>query len=214
LEVRKENYSIDIFSVHSPLFSLNTIGCKEGNSSEFTSISVSGLSQLKSLFTDNGNYICNNLTKKNNCCTNSSKIIIRDNYHLFIDIIKHSQARNTNTGDTELKAFKESYVLNSTLFQNLSISTTYSKVERIGMLPVCEIVSKQKLHGISLNRPLQCNYFKNMVTSMGLCYSFNSLRMNTIFKSSAVVEEWNTVFGSVDSSESKAFISPTNIFLW
>ena len=48
-----------------------------------------------------------------------------DNYELFIDIIKHSQARNTTFSDFERKAFAENYVLNSTLFQNLTISKTY-----------------------------------------------------------------------------------------
>ena len=126
-----------------------------------------------------------------------------DNYELFIDIIKHSQARNTTFSDFERKAFAENYVLNSTLFQNLTISKTFRQVERIGMLPFCEIVPKLKLHGISKDFPFQCNYFKNLVTSKGLCYSFNSHGMNTILKSSPAVDKWNFVVGSINSSEGK-----------
>ena len=71
------------------------------------------------------------------------------------------------------------------------------------MLPFCEIVQKQKIHEISKKFPLHCNYFETMVTSKGLCYSFNSLGLNKIFKSSQVVNNWNVVFGSVTSSEGK-----------
>ena len=101
----------------------------------------------------------------------------------------------------------DNYIRNSTLFQNLTLSKTFTKVERLGSLPFCEIVPKLKLHGISKKLPFQCNYFKNMVTSKGLCFSFNSLGMDKIFKSSPIVEEWKSTFGTLSSSDGEYLIN-------
>ena len=80
------------------------------------------------------------------------------------------------------------------MYHNLSVgilgplNLTGSKV---GMIPFCHFPTTSQSND-SLISTSSCSLFDPMMTSKGYCYSFNSLSVRDLYKSSEVVETWNS----------------------
>jgi hypothetical protein len=202
-EIDHRASSDSIWDLTIPLFSQYMMGCK-----------LNVYTNLLMNLTEFGTNLC--LKKKileessDNktllCCFNMAQTLVQENYETFIEIIKHSQAGNTTPTIQERSEFQQKYVNSSRFMRQLNTISPYLQ-DQIVIIPFCETVSRIKLHGISSKFPLVCSSFYPVVTSKGLCYSFNSLAMNKIFK--PLVIPWASILNA--KNQTSEMVHPLGI---
>ena len=139
-------------------------------------------------------------------CAYEASDLFPENLDTFMELIKYSHFGFEMLSDDEKKYFESKYV-------NSSIFPIKSKIEepkylndKKGLIPFCEVAPLYKLTNIFQNKSIECKYFKPVVTAKGICYSFNSLSSNELFKSSTDASKWRS---DLNVKRNSSILKPT-----
>jgi hypothetical protein len=109
-----------------------------------------------------------------------------------MELVKYSQFGFEALSSDEKKYFEARYVNSSIFpFKNKIEEPKYLKDQK-GLVPFCEIAPLYKLTSIFQNGSIECKYFEPILTAKGICYSFNSMSPNELFKASTVASQWDS----------------------
>ena len=118
--------------------------------------------------------------------------LLRGNYSMFLDFIKHSQIGDTMPSTEERVDFEEKYIYNPEFWFGLKPSRPQYLNKQTGQIPFCEIAPNYEMPKMLEKEPLKCNYFKKTITAKGLCHTFNAQSMGSIYKTMPIVDIWNS----------------------
>ena len=112
-----------------------------------------------------------------------------------MELMKHSHPGYTFESEEELQKFEADFANVSIYVPGLKNSRPMNMGEtQVGYLPFCAVGSLLGLSQTSVKIPKACDLFQPIVTTRGLCYSFNSETMPEIFSRSVIPESWFKVF--------------------
>jgi len=138
------------------------------------------------------------------CYSAAYGLITHGLYQNFIEIVKYSQMDYLSNND--LLEFKLKYLnisLNSKPF--IPVEPVFLK-EKIGIIPFCEMTRKPR-QNTPQTRSFDCILFDLIMTARGICYSFNALTNNEIFKKSKETETWRKI---LNLKEKSALVNPAS----
>ena len=125
-------------------------------------------------------------------CTKRAFKLLRGNYSMFLDLMKHSQIGDTMPSPEERVDFEEKYIYNPEFWFGLKPSRPQYLNKQTGQIPFCQIAPNYDMPETGERELLKCNYFKKTITAKGLCHTFNAQSMGSIYKTMPIVDIWNS----------------------
>ena len=123
------------------------------------------------------------------CCAMFDNIGIGDHFETFLDIMKHSVMLNEKANEDPV--FISKYVNSTKIWKNHNLTFAVAEQTNLGIFLYCDIISN--LHE-SKNTGMGCSNFVPVSTGSVLCYSFNSLPSNQIYKVKMSSTFWQAPF--------------------
>jgi hypothetical protein len=134
--------------------------------------------------------ILETVISKSTSCSYIASQLYPEHFDTFMELIKYSHFGFEALSSDEKKYFEAKYVNSSIFpFKNKIEEPKYLKDQK-GLIPFCEIAPLYKLASIFHNKSIDCKYFEPILTAKGICYSFNSMSPNELFKASTVASQW------------------------
>jgi hypothetical protein len=127
-------------------------------------------------------------------CWYSANSILSNLIYTFLDISKHSMAGTTAKTEAQLIDFEQNYINGSIFLGTQTVERPRYLYKMPEIIPFCNLAPKFQLHNMPKDQLSQCDDFNLMVTPKGLCYSFNSLTINDLYKESNLSDNWISVF--------------------
>jgi len=136
------------------------------------------------------------LNNSSPCCHMFDYISINEHLETFINILKNSIMYNEISLSSHVQTMENNYfvanfVNKSKIWMKHNLTYTAAEQTSLGIFLFCDLISSLKE---ASSETLGCEKFKPVLTSNGLCYSFNSLPFNQIFKDSRYQTNWESAF--------------------
>ena len=148
-----------------------------------------------------------NLTKtktvgnRNPSCNNLLNDLLQINPDQFLEVVKFSEFSFWQLTETDKKQFMDKYVAASIFARSLNMTEPkYLSDSPRSYLPFCDVVPLNTLPNKFRKSPYKCDYFKPLMTSKGICQSFNVMAMNDIFRSSTSTGKWTGIFNAPEKT--------------
>ena len=127
-------------------------------------------------------------------CMYSAEEILSNFFLTFLEISKHSMVGTTTRTEAQFKDFEQRYINGSLFLGSQKTERPKHLANMPGVIPFCDVAPKLALYDMSMDQLSKCDYFNLTVTPKGLCYSFNSLSLNEIYKESNISDYWISMF--------------------
>ena len=145
-------------------------------------------------------------------CINSTEKLLQSLYSTFVDVVKHSEMKNSLLSEKSRIEFGEKYAKTLTALDMSSTEQPLYLPDQVEMIYFCDFASKKG--GTSNTPENKCNLFKPFITPKGFCYTFNSLSMTEIFQPTPNLQLWDSVlsFSNKSTLMKPTGHGPTNSF--
>jgi hypothetical protein len=145
-------------------------------------------------------------------CTNSTQKLLQSLYSTFVDVVKHSEMKNSLLSEQSRIEFGEKYVKTLTALNMSTPEQPLYLPDQVEMIYFCDFASNQS--GAFNTSENNCNLFKPFITPKGFCYTFNSLSMTEIFQLTPNLQHWDSVlsFSNKSTLMKPTGYGPTNSF--
>jgi hypothetical protein len=176
------------------------INCEAYLFDDFADRSISGLvvDYFTSTFTQISCY------SSGEPCINSTQKLLQSLYSTFVDVVKHSEMKNSLLSEKSRIEFGEKYVKTLTALDMSTPEQPLYLPDQVEMIYFCDFASKQAgAYNTSENK---CKLFKPFITPKGFCYTFNSLSMTEIFQLTPNLQHWDSV---LSFSNKSTLLKPT-----
>ncbi len=131
-------------------------------------------------------------------CMNSSQKLLQSLYSSFVDVVKHSEIKNSLVSEESRIEFGKKYTKTLTALNMSSPEQPLYLPDQVEMIYFCDFASKQGgAYNTSKNK---CNLFKPFITPKGFCYTFNSLSMTEIFQTTPNLQHWDSALSFSNNS--------------
>jgi hypothetical protein len=134
-------------------------------------------------------------------CVNSSTKLLKKYHGTFVDIVKHSFLKNSIIEMEQKMEFLSSYdesLRNAFPEDEVEIPVHLSK--QIEMISFCSKNIKAKEFATNLDGAYTCDMFNPILTSKGLCFTYNALSMQQIYRETKHTLNWNNAFSHQTSN--------------
>ncbi len=145
-------------------------------------------------------------------CINSTQKLLQSRYSTFIDVVKHSEMKNSLLSEESRIEFGEKYVKTLTAINMSPPEQPWYLPDQVEMIYFCDFASKKV--GAFNTYESKCKLFKPFITPKGFCYTFNSLSMTEIFQLTPNLQHWDSVlsFSNKSTLMKPTGHGPTNSF--